>query len=231
MTTTVTVTTTNGAVATPAARMVLRTIDNKYVVNFPIAPREVEYGGWGWTWTEIPRDGKTPYLVKEGFQLHTVSFTAKLVHSEVSDHPVDLEMVRLKDMATNTIPLTLKYGGWMDARIWRIEELTFNTIQRHPVTNFPTHVEADITLKEASDIQLTVGPISGGKKTTTKAPPSSAKKSTKTRYYKVKKGDTLLKLANKLYGDPQKWRHLADLNKIKNPKNSKALKTGSKIKY
>lgn len=238
--TTVTVTTTSATTPATTARMVMRSIDNKYVLNFPIAPREVEYGGWGWTWTEIPRDGRTPYLVREAFQLHTMSFTAKIVYSKYVDKTVDAELIKIKDMATGTVPLTIKYGGWMDARIWRIEEFTINSVQRHPTTNAVIWAEVDISLKEASDIKLSVGPISGGKTTASKTSTTSksvsssktaAKKSTKTRYYKVKKGDTLLKLANKLYGDPQRWRYLADKNKIKNPKNTKKLKTGTKIKY
>jgi nucleoid-associated protein YgaU len=139
---------------------------------------------------------------------------------------VDKEMIALQNLKSVGTVLTMKYGGRFDAKLWRMDELSFRTIQRHSVTNEPIHVEADITLKLASDIKLTVGPVSGGKKTTAKPPSKS-----KTRYYKVKKGDTLLKLANKLYGSPSRWRYLADKNKIKNPKKTKKLKTGSRIKY
>lgn len=230
--TTLTVTTPGTITSTPSkpVRMVLRSIDNKMVMNFPIAPVEVTYTGFGWTWAEVPRDGRHPYLVKEAYQLPTMEFTAKLVYSREPDRSVEPLMVILKNMKQATTILTMKYGGWFDARLWRIDELEFKTVRRSPLNNSPTSVEASITLKNVSDIKLTVGPISGGKKTTTKKPSTTkkpAKKST-TKKYKVKKGDTLYKLANRFYNDPGKWRYLADLNKIKNPKK---LKVGSTIKY
>lgn len=228
--TTVTVTTAaTSTIAVSESRMILRSIDNKYVVNFPIAPREIDYEGFGWEWTEVERDGRAPYLVRESYRLASMTFTARLVRSELVDQSVDDLMIGLQNLASTTVALTMKYGGRYDAKIWRMEDLTFSTLQRHPVSNVPTHVEAEITLRVASDIKLAVGPISGGKKSpaATKKPSTPSKKTSKTRYYKVKKGDTLIKLANRFYGDPDDWRYLAKINKIKNRK----IKVGQKIKY
>lgn len=229
--TTVTVTTTASTTTTPASRMILRTIDNRYILNFPIAPKEIEYSGFGWTWEEVERDGRQPYLVRNSLALPTISFTAKIVHSNNMEQSVDSELIKLRDMSQSTVPLTIKYGGWLDTwRTWRIDELSFKSIQRHPVTNTITWAEVDISLKSANDIKLTVGPISGGKKSSSTAvkKPTSTKKTSKTRYYKIKKGDTLIKLANRFYGDPNDWKYLAKINKIKNPKK---LSVGKKIKY
>lgn len=226
--TTVTVTTTaNTSTATKVPRMILKSIDNTKVVEFPIAPRDVDYDGFGWTWAEIERDGRTPYLVSDALQLPTVKFTANLAYSMEPDRSVIPLMTMLKDMANSTTSLTLKYGGWFDTRLWKIDSLSFSTKQRHYQTDAPTWVEADITLKGASDITLTVGPVSGGKKTPAK---KTTTKKTKYKYYKIKKGDTLIKLANKFYGDPGKWKQLAKLNKIKGSQTKK-LKVGKKIKY
>ena len=224
--TTVTITTASDTISSVnPVRMTLRTVDNVHVLNFPIAPREVIYENFGWIWEEIDRDGRSPYLVRTGMRLPTIEFTANLVYSREPDKSVEPLMAVLRNMADSTMTLTVKYGGWFDARVWRMDDLSFKTLQRNPDTNAPTHVEADITLKLASDIKLTVGPVSGGKTTKKK---TTKKKSSKTRYYKIKKGDTLYKLANKFYGDPGEWKYLAKINKIKNPKK---LKVGKKIKY
>ena len=46
-------------------------------------------------------------------------------------------------------------------------------------------------------------------------------------YYIVKKGDTLRKLANRYYGEPNEWRRIAKANKIKDPTK---LKVGRKLR-
>ena len=232
--TTVTVTTTGGvAPKTKPIRMTLRTIDNKHVINFPIAPREVTYSNFGWVWEEVERDGTTPYLLRSSFALPTVEFTAKLAYSMEPLRSVEPLMGVLKNMAHSTTVLTMKYGGWFDARSWHITDLTFKTVQRNPTTNAPTWVEADITLTNAVGVKLTVGPVSGGKKSSSSkssksTKKTSSKKKTKTRKYKIRKGDTLMMLSSRFYSTPEKWRYLADINKIKNPKK---LKVGSTIRY
>lgn len=64
--------------------------------------------------------------------------------------------------------------------------------------------------------------------------PKSSKKSTSKeksaggRTYVVKKGDTLSEIAQKFYGDPNKWKRIYDANKsrIKDPKK---LQVGTKL--
>lgn len=47
------------------------------------------------------------------------------------------------------------------------------------------------------------------------------------KWYVVKKGDTLMKIAAQEYGDPNKWQRIAEANDIKNPRK---LKVGDRLK-
>ena len=55
------------------------------------------------------------------------------------------------------------------------------------------------------------------------------KKSAKAKNYKVKKGDTLYKIAKKHYGDGSKWKNIYNANK-KKISNPNKLKVGITIK-
>lgn len=48
----------------------------------------------------------------------------------------------------------------------------------------------------------------------------------KSRTYTVKKGDDLHKIAGKMYGDPSKWKKIAEANDCKNPRD---IKVGQKL--
>ena len=70
---------------------------------------------------------------------------------------------------------------------------------------FPVRATLNVTLKECTDVVTQI-------KETSK---SSADR-TKTRT--VKEGDSLWFIAAKEYGDPALWKHIADANKIENPR-------------
>ncbi|MEG1971501.1 MAG: LysM peptidoglycan-binding domain-containing protein, partial [Burkholderiaceae bacterium] len=74
------------------------------------------------------------------------------------------------------------------------------------LTNNATRAVVSVTFTAASDPVNFRGPLSGGKK---------GKGGKKGRKYKVQKGDTLRKLANKFYGSPSKWKIVAKANGIK----------------
>ncbi len=48
----------------------------------------------------------------------------------------------------------------------------------------------------------------------------------RTKHYILKQGDSLWSIAYKEYGNPGLWRHIADANKIYDPKR---LKSGTKL--
>ncbi len=61
------------------------------------------------------------------------------------------------------------------------------------------------------------------------APGSAASATGASQSYTVKDGDTLLKIAEKFYGDGTLWRRIYDANKDSIGENPDALKVGSKL--
>jgi len=56
---------------------------------------------------------------------------------------------------------------------------------------------------------------------------TSRSRAQKPKVYIVKRGDTLSKIAKQMYGDPNKWKRIADANKIRDRRN---LKIGQHLK-
>jgi hypothetical protein len=56
---------------------------------------------------------------------------------------------------------------------------------------------------------------------------SSRARATPPRYHTIKRGDTLHKLAMKYYGDSNKWKLIADVNHMRDPRS---LKIGKKVR-
>lgn len=85
----------------------------------------------------------------------------------------------------------------------------------------------DLSLKEY--VEITVEKVTSAFKKKYKKKSSRSKKSTKQTKYKVKKGDTLYKIAKKFYGKGKKWKKIYKANKKKIP-NPNKLKKGIVLK-
>lgn len=212
--------------APPKYRMYIRTLDNKYKFGAPFAPKNIEYGGFGKTWAQIPRDGRSPLLVPQDNKLPTLSFTLVVARPD-PDYNATSGLDVLKNIANSSSHVSITYGGVFDSgRVWRMTGLTFRSVQRHPVTSHITHAEVDLEFTAANNVLLSTGPLKGGKKPAAPKPPAPkkpvAKKPTtttkKAKTYTIKTGDTLISIAGKVYGDTSKWRDLAIKNDIKNPR-------------
>src|SRR5690606_2116569 len=181
-----------------------------------------------------------PYLVHEANKLRKLTFTLIIADPKNPEYNANYGLRVLKKMAGSGSPVKLTYGGEFDTGTWRITNLDFVSQRRHATKSFITWAEVNVELTAVNDVKLATGPVKGGAKSSSKKSSSTKKKKTaasknkastaakKTRYYTVKKGDTLSGIAYKLYGDTSKWRALADRNNIKDPKK---LQIGKKLKY
>lgn len=221
----------------PKYRMLIKTIDGKITFGALFAPREIEYANFGRTWSTVARSGRVPLLVHEANKLPTMSFTMMIAKARDPLASVQPHLDALRKLSETGTPLKIIYGGGFDNFTWRLTDFTANSKQRHPSTSAITAAEVNLTFTVVSDIKTSTGPVTGGVKPSSTSGTSKSKSATisqkttsskKVRYYTFKKGDTLYSLAIKFYGDASKWRRLADMNNIKNPRT---IPVGKKIKY
>lgn len=71
-----------------------------------------------------------------------------------------------------------------------------------------------------------LAPSSGARRPAAKSSGSTAR--SRTRYYVVKKGDTLSEISEKVYGDADKWRRIYNANRSK-VKDPKKLQVGTRL--
>lgn len=214
-------------------KMLIQTSTGTYKTYLPFAPKEISYTNWGINWAQVPRDGRLPYLVMESRTLPVLSFNATLANSRDLNASMQNTLWNLKVLSETTLPIKITYGGYFESNYtWRITKFEFSSVERNPVTSAITKAEIDLEFTVIQDVVLSTGPVSGGVKppaTPAKKPTAPTKKAPKKKYktYTVKKGDTLISIAIKLFKNASKWRYLADTNKIKNH----IIKPGQKLKY
>lgn len=202
---------------TPAARMTLTA--GEIEVSVPYAPRNVSYDNRGLEWTEQARPGRAPLLTTGTERLSTIAYDLMIATTD-SEQTVESVLVGLERMANSKDPITVSYGP-REAGLWRMTKFSYASTQRHPDTNQITQASATIELTRASDAGNYSIPVKGG----------GGKGGGKGgRTYKVKKGDTLVKISQKFYKTPKHWRYIAKVNKIRNPKRKGSLKVGRKLK-
>lgn len=223
-------------------RMVIRTIDGKWIYRVRMAPKEIDHTNFGSQWSEVAVPGGPPFLVKESFGLKKIAFSIIVANPNNQDADMTHDLQVLKAFADTVRPIKIAYDGYFTSWTFRCTSLSIHSEQRHPASNKITRATVDLEFTEKRDVADFTGPITGGAKsnpssnTAARSGGSNRKKTTtkktatrtKTKIYVVKQGDTLWGIAYKLFGDGSKWRQLADDNGIKNPRK---LPTGKRLKY
>lgn len=200
----------------PAKRPRLRT-EKGIEFEFPYAPRGSSLGGLADPVTVQARPGRKPLTLRDGDNIASLDLgivLAKLDHQQ----PVETYINQLRRIAESGQRVTILGLSPQERGPWRIDDLTITGELRRQGDNAITRATATLSLVEASDANPKVGPVSGG---------HGGKGGKRPKFYKVRKGDTLRKIANRFYGDPGVWRQIAKANGIKNPDK---LKVGRKLK-
>lgn len=204
------------------ARMTIRVAGGDLVLAIPYAPSQVDYGGRARGWVEVARPLDTPILSTSGKPLPTISFELFLGHPNARRNVKPL-LDRLEGFAGSKKRLHVKYSS-SEAGLWHLTDFTYQSLQRHEVTNEIVRATASLTFTRVSEWDAKVGPVKGGHhgggRDDGKVPDT----------YTVKRGDTLHSIAVKIYDDPKMWRAIADENKIRHPRDDAKLKPGTKLK-
>lgn len=200
----------------PEKRPRLRT-EKGIEFEFEWAPRGVGLSGLAAPVTVQSRPGRKPLTLVDGEALAGIDLAFQLAHF---DHqtPVEGQIDRLRRIAESGQRVTVLGMSPQERGPWRIDDLSISGELRRQGTNELTRATVTLSLVEASDANPKVGPVSGG---------HGGKGGKRPKFYTIRKGDTLRKIANRFYGDPGVWRQIAKANGIKNPDK---LKVGRKIK-
>lgn len=244
------------AVVQPSSRTRPRctlTTERGLTVTLPFGPRVTSQTGYTVAHSELERAGRKPLLRASSVPLRTLSFSATLAFP---DPTVSVERIidGLKAIAESGQRLSIAYGPG-ERGVWRMTALVIDGALRQPGTNAITRATASITLTEASDAVVKVGPVTGGsgggagapkgKPANPSAPPARtsptpaaprggnpapvvapAPTSSRGRAYTVRPGDTLSSIAAVQMGSASLWRRLAEANNIRDPR---ALRVGQRL--
>jgi hypothetical protein len=194
-------------------RMTIRTEDSRVTITVPFAPKVIQYTELAQRWVEIDRPGRPPILSSSSKPLPRLSYDL-FVGGTDPEESQEWRLQTLKALAEGRDRVVVSFGP-AEGGLWRITSLSTSSIDRHPVTGERTRATVSIELTQASDSVLQAGPVSGGA--------SSSGGPTKAQWHTIKAGDTLHRLAVKYYGDPRKWRLVADANGIRRPKPKRNL--------
>lgn len=201
------------------SRMRIHPQGSETVLEVPYAPREVDFDNLSSGWEEVYRAGRDSQVVQGESPRPRMSFTLYFANQS-PDAPVANKLRLLSRWARGNKNLNINYSSW-ESGLWVVTSMGMRSIQRNSDDDEITRAEVDIEFMRVGDLSSWLGPISGGYK------PGGGGGKPKNRFYVVKKGDTLMKIARKMYGNPKKWRKIAKANKITNPRR---LKVGRKLK-
>lgn len=174
------------------------------------------YGGW----EVIPRPRRRAYTRWMGtnpFRLRLSLIIDKYQEQDSIEHICQtLERMATSPDAFTPPPLVDVDGAVPHPRTgWVIDNLEWGQSIRHPNTLNRLRQEVVVHLLQHVPVDVVQQ---------NNPPPS------KYRIYTVKKGDTLGKIASKLLGNWRRWKEIAKINKIRDPKKDRALKVGRKLK-
>ena len=192
--------------------------DGGLVVVLPFAPMPTELSGLAGTWTQLPRPGRLPLLLRSAHTLPELKFTL-MVADPLVDVSVEPLLSVLKAAAVSGQRFTVCYGP-QENGLWHITALSINAVARQPVTNLITQATAAMTLTAVSDV-TNVGPLSGGVRVAppgVPAAPPGTPPGPAGRTYTVVAGDTLWAISLRFYSNPLFWGRIADANHIVAPR-------------
>lgn len=189
-------------------------------VTLGTTDEEVAYSGLGSTWVEVDRPGTTALARRAKRNRMRAVATAMLIEG-FNGQSVEQQMLTLDKICASSATCGVSYAEMAGHR-WNLIEVSSKTIDRRPMTNVVKHADVTLTFLVDIDERLTTAVSRKSKPGSDKG--SSSKRKTTT----VRKGETLSKIAARVYGNANRAGELAKLNKIRNPKS---IKVGQKIKY
>lgn len=207
-------------------KMVLRC--GNLSLTVPYAPATSTTTGFGSTWSEVPRPGLKPLLLRQGFQLERQNWELFFGYQDYNRH-VDKELNVLTAMSKSSEPVRITYGPG-GTKTWHITSLSIETLKRAQQSNQVSRAVASIELTETSAIRPAPGPVRGGVKppaVVARPRPSTGVRKAPARTHTVSRGQTLSAISNIYYRTPTRWPEIAKANRIR---NANRIEIGQKLR-
>lgn len=193
-------------------------------LRFQYNPETVKESGGGPIWEEQERPKLRSAVEWRGQHLRRLTFTLRF--DGFPNRSVEAEIRTVKQFALPRArqkpppELRFDYGPAGGNRHWVIDgDLEFgDELRRRDLKR--VFQEVTVTLVEFIEADVTLTPAERRRRKNNKNddPPKT---------YVVKRGDTLAKIAVKFYGDSKRWKDIAKLNDIRDPK---AIKVGQRLR-
>ena len=205
---------------TPSPKLIIRTVTNDISYTPPFAPKQVSYYVTGRKYNEVERPDRKPVTTSPGISLKQMSMEL-FIGSNNFEKSIDSDLATLEQLAFTKQILLVEYDPRTQGQ-WNITSLDYESIERQSGSNIITRANVNIEFTEAIgfNTKTNVASLVAGSASLVASTTSTSNPKT----YVIKKGDTLSAISIKFYYTPNKWRIIADANKL-DPKNLKIGKT------
>lgn len=206
----------------PKAELVQRGGERRLV--FPYAPL-LSHDGLARRRSTRERVGLKPLVTDDGRDLRVISLEALFAHR---DHQRSVEglLRTLEAIAEEDKPVKLRNYGPAEDGWYVVSSLSISDVTRQHGSNLRTRATASFVLTEDPDVDVKIGPASGGHKKG-KGGAKDRKGGKWPKSHTVKAGDTLAAISVRYYDEASSWRRIADANGIRDPRK---LQVGKKLK-
>jgi nucleoid-associated protein YgaU len=206
--------------------------DGKERVRLPVNPESITISSpYGFEDVNVNRLGEITVI---GFrEQREFSFSSFLprdynpTYCEYTNIPRPWDVInRFERWRNSRQPCRLIITGTVPINIHvTIRELTYEPDK----AGNPGDIYYSITLKEYRPVSFAKVNTTSGNKTTAKSAPKRPSTKSTPKTYTIKKGDSLWKIAQRVYGDGSKWRTIYDANKKVIGKNPNLIYPGQKL--
>lgn len=183
-------------------------------LTLPITAPETHHSDLASDYKQVPRPFNRPLLLYAGDKLAT--FTQGVIFDS-GNHAVEVEtgIRRLQAIAQSTVPVTLGYGA-LEAGTWRVTDMKVSSVLRQLGSN--RMLRAEVSLTFVRDFQDGFRPAGY-------RPPHVRVIQPSAKTYRWRSGDTLLKVAQRVYGHSSAdwayarligvYNHIRDARKVR----------------
>ena len=205
---------------TPSPKLIIRTVTNDISYTPHFAPKQISYYVTGRKYNEVERPDRKPVTTSPGISLKQMSMEL-FIGSNNFEKSIDSDLATLEQLAFTKQILLVEYDPRTQGQ-WNITSLDYESIERQDGSNIITRANVNIEFTEAIgfNTKTNVASLVAGSASLVASTTSTSNPKT----YVIKKGDTLSAISIKFYYTPNKWRIIADANKL-DPKNLKIGKT------